>query len=79
MAKSAPLRRMVVTVYGIRRHGKSSMGGNIFELDTDRGKFRTAANSTAGSQLNSTGPNARPQRMTLHINTRNTVSGVSAA
>lgn len=75
----APLRRAVVTVYAIKRRGKSSQGHNIFELDTDAGKYRTAANSTAGQQLNSTGPSARPQRMTLHINSRGTVSGVSAA
>lgn len=76
---STPLRRAVVTVYSIKRHGKSANGHTIFELDTDMGKFRTAANSTAGMQLNSTSPVSKPQRMMLHINSRNTVSGVGKA
>lgn len=70
------LKKVPVSVKSIRRVGKSSRGYNIYELDTSRGKFRTAANSTAGFQLSPMREGSKPYAMVLHINSRGTVSGV---
>ena len=62
-----------VQVSRIVHKGKTANGNSIFELTTSAGKFRTAANSLAGTRLNSR-EFQRPVSAILTVTPRGTVS-----
>jgi len=71
------LRPMPVQVYGISRRGKTRNGNSVWELSTNRGALRTAANSAAGAALSPRRYSTlRPVPMMLYLNSRGTVSGI---
>lgn len=76
MSDSTTEKRAVLTVFKVRHAGRTANGNSIFELHTDKGKFRTTANSQAGTVLT-----ARDyvvgQRMAVVITARGTVREVA--
>ena len=76
MAATAGETRTVLTVFKVKHAGKTTNGNSIFEMTTDRGKFRTTANSQAGTVLNSR-VYATGQRMAVVITARGTIREVA--
>lgn len=76
MAATAGETRAVLTVFKVKHAGRTANGNSIFELTTDRGKFRTTANSQAGTVLNSR-VYATGQRMAVVITPRGTIREVA--
>lgn len=76
MAPTSGETRTVLTVFKVKHAGRSANGNSIFELTTDRGRFRTTANSQAGTVLNSRNY-ATGQRMAVVITSRGTIREVA--
>lgn len=76
MAATRGDTRTILTVFKVTHAGKTANGNSIFELTTDRGKFRTTANSQAGAVLNSR-TYASGQRMAVVITPRGTIREVA--
>lgn len=66
----------VLTVFKVKHAGRTPNGNSIFELDTDKGKFRTTANSQAGVVLSSR-DYGTGQRMAVTITRRGTIRAVA--
>lgn len=72
-------KRMMLKVLSVTYKYKNANGNSVFELDTDKGKFRTAAGSRAGVVLNSRDYRASGGKpMIAEFTSRGTISNVAA-